>query len=242
MQRYRTSRIAMFAALGTLAALAAPAPAAPISFTVRGVSSASTPLLSVTDADQLLNGQIASKTDGTASIGMINFNEPDNHVGGLFPNDSAFPGTSPGHENNFAAEVTGHINIPTAGNYTFGVSSDDGFALQVGSFSAEHPGLRRPGETYATFDFAKAGTYAVDLVYFEHNANAELELFASPGKYTVYGEKGSNFQLVGDTTHGGLAVASGVSTPLPEPSGIVLMAPLAVGLLLRRRTHRSGAA
>jgi hypothetical protein len=225
----------MILSLGAWAAFAAPAQAGPIDFTVRAVSSDGTPILSIVDADKLLLGQIPSATDATAQTGVVNFNEPDNPVGGHFGGDSPFPGIAIGHEKNFAAEITGFVSIPKAGDYTFGVSSDDGFALQIGTFSMAHPGLRSPGSTYSTFNFSNAGSYAVDLVFFQHDVNAELELFASPGRFTAIGQTGSNFQLVGDSASGGLTAAEGVSTPLPEPSGILLLAPLMMGLLLGRR-------
>ena len=109
MHRYRTSGLALFIALGALAACTAPAFAAPIEWTVRGVSSDGTPLLTVSDANKLLSGQIPSKTDKTGQYNVVNFNEPDRIAGGLFPNDSAFPGITVGHETEFAAEATGNL-------------------------------------------------------------------------------------------------------------------------------------
>ena len=180
-----------------------------------------------------------------AQFSVINFNEPKNPVGGLFSGDSAFPGIAVGHEKDFAAEITGTVNIPSAGKYTFGVSSDDGFSLKVGSFATSFPGVRSPGESYATFVFPNAGNYAVDLVYFQHTVNAELEFFASPGKFSAIGQKGSNFQLVGDSANGGLSlVPNGVGTPVPEPSGLLLLAAGDVALCrspwLRLGGHTAG--
>jgi hypothetical protein len=189
----------------------------------------------VADAEELLDGKLTSVTDVTATYAVINFNEPNNVVGNLFPNTVGFPGIPLGGESNFAVEAKGVVNIPTAGAYTFGVSSDDGFSLSIGSFSMAFPGLRSPGQTYSTFLFPTAGKYPVDLVYFQHTINAELELFASPGSFTTYGQKGSNFQLVGNTADGGLALASPSVGAMPEPSGLAMMAPLMLALLVRPR-------
>lgn len=236
MERFGISRIAIFIALGAFMVLAVSAPAAPIDWTVRGVSSNGTPILNISDADMLLDGQIPSKTDATAQFSVINFNLPDDPVAQLFPGFSAFPGTSAGNEKDFAEQATGVVRIPAAGAYTFGVSSDDGFSLQVGTFNIAFPGRRAPGETYGTFNFIQPGNYPVNLVYFQHTVNAELELFASPGKYTLYGQAGSDFQLVGSAAVGALDLAtSNVGSPVPEPSGIALLAPLALGLLWRPR-------
>jgi hypothetical protein len=240
MKAYSNSGVALLLALGALAGITSSVSAAPIPWTVRGVESAGTAILDVADAEKLLSGQIQSSTDVTGHFDVINFNEPSNVVGGLFPNSVPFPGTSTGHEKNFAEDVTGNIEIPKAGDYSFGVSSDDGFSLTVGSHTMSYPGLRSPAESYSTFDFTKAGAYAVNLVYFQHTVNAELELFASPGKYTKYGQTGSNFRLIGDTAHGGLALANpGVGSPVPEPSAFMLLIPLSAALLVRRRRARA---
>ena len=235
MKRYAQAGIAIVIAFGACAVFTCSATAATIPWTVRGVESNGTAILDVADANKLLGGQIPASTDVTGHFNVLNFNEPDNVVGGLFPNDSPFPGTSVGHEKNFAVNATAYVQIPKAGNYTFGVSSDDGFALTVGSNTMSYPGLRSPGQSYATFDFNKAGAYGVNLVYFQHTVNAEMELFASPGKYTRYGQSGSNFRLVGDTAHGGLALVHSVGTPIPEPSALGLLLPITLGLLGRRR-------
>jgi hypothetical protein len=236
MKMHSNAVYAMFVALVGLPASFASA--AQIPWTVRGVESSGTGILDIANAEQLLDGQIKSATDVTTNnFDVINFNLPDDKVGGLFPNPAAFPGTSIGHEQNFAEQVTGTIQIPKAGYYTFGVNSDDGFSLTVGSNSMSYPGMRSPAQSYSTFDFAKAGAYSVNLVYFQHTINAELELFASPGKYTAYGQSGSNFRLVGDTAHGGLSLVtpSTGSGNVPEPSAAVLLAPFIFGLLRRPR-------
>jgi hypothetical protein len=234
MIRYRTIQFAIFIALIAVTCLATPARGARVQWDVRGVQSAGTPITNITQAQKLLSGVIAASTDVTQHYDFINFNKVNPPIRGKFPNDLAFPGTS-GDQTNFAVEAMANIMVPSAGAYTFGVSSDDGFSLKVGSFSSSFPGLRRGAESYATFIFDQPGIYPVDLVFFQHEIAAELELFASPGSFTTFGQKGANFQLVG-ATNGALALANpGVGSSVPEPSSVAMILLPISAILLKRR-------
>ena len=209
-------------------------------WTVRGVGSASTPIVDISDADLLLGGELARRSDATAHYPTLNFNEPDAPLGGHFAGYSAFPGTSPGHEQDFAAQATGEIHIPAAGDYTFGVSSDDGFSLAIGAHTMSFAGLRYPAESYGTFSFASAGNYPVDLIYFQHLKRAELELFSSAGNYASWGQIGSNFQLVGSAAPGALQLVPTVGTVFtPEPSTLLVMMLAMMGLAGLRKPGRA---
>lgn len=121
--------------------------------------------------------------------------------------DNTFPGfTINNDQEDFVLEATGTITIPAAGAWTFGVNSDDGFKLTVGSFTMQCDCLRGPGDTLSTFTFATAGDYPIRLVFFERGGGAEVELFAAQG--TFVGWNPTNFRLVGDTANGGLAIRS----------------------------------
>lgn len=234
---YRTYRFLLVAMVLSGAFLSASARAAEIPWSVRAVESAGTPIKSITNAQNLLSGVIASNLDVTMPYDVLNF-RISTPSGGKFSNNALFPGISPGHETDFAIDAHGNVNIPAAGAYTFGVSSDDGFALKIGNFSSEFPGQRKAGETYATFNFNSAGIYPVNLVFFQHEIAAELELFASPGNYSGFNQKGANFRLVGDVADGGLALANpGVAAAVPEPATISLLVLPMFGLLLSRRRH-----
>ena len=126
--------------------------------------------------------------------------------------------------NDFVVQATATIMVPTAGAWTFGVNSDDGFSFQVigatftsitngnpnppnpgtgvGTDTMEYDAPRGAGNTLGTINFAQAGTYNVRLVYYERAGGAEVELFAAPGSYTAFN---NNFRLVGDVAHGGLS-------------------------------------
>jgi len=138
--------------------------------------------------------------------GIINWNNNrnPNHTGaeiGNFQDDSygawpygdhpdeaipGIPGTgvANNYTDNIAAEIFAYLNFPTAGYYRFGVNSDDGFKMQVGT----------PGQTNGTVVFTtdvgkgssdipfsvnvpQAGLYPVRLVYYNGGGGANLEYF-----------------------------------------------------------------
>src|SRR5205809_800404 len=84
-------RFSYFLAAGIIAACVAPLSAASIPWDVRVVESSHAPILSVTDALDLLNGQIDSRREGAGQYSAINFNLKNKPQGGLFGNDNTFP-------------------------------------------------------------------------------------------------------------------------------------------------------
>jgi len=146
-----------------------------------------------------------------------------------YGNDRAFPGFDfASDRDNFAIEATATITIPAAGNWTFGVNSDDGFRLSIGSTTMSYPDPRGPGDTLQTFNFAAAGDYALRLVFYECGGGSELELYAAPGSLATWNP--TNFRLVGDTGSGGLAVRApsvgGGSTSYRPLIGTDVQAPM----------------
>jgi hypothetical protein len=133
---------------------------------------------------------------------VINFLAGGN--AGNYGGDVLFPG-QPAAADDFVMEARATITIPAAGNWTFGVNSDEGFKLEVGAFAMSWAGTRTPADTLQTFNFPNAGEYPLRLLYFERSGGAELELFAAKGAYVLWNAE--NFRLVGDT-NGGLAVRS----------------------------------
>ena len=105
----------------------------------------------------------------------------------------------------FVTKATGRVHIPSAGNWTFGVNSDDGFSCTVNGQTFAYDGLRSPGDSFGTINFAAAGDYDLSLVFFENGGGSSLELFAASGQKSAFD---STFRLVGDTANGGLAVQS----------------------------------
>ena len=128
-----------------------------------------------------------------------------------YSGDVVFPGMDTSTDfNDFVLEATGRVTIPAAGNWTFGVNSDDGFSLQLKNgattFSMSYPSPRGPGDTLQTFNFPAAGVYDLRLLFFERNGGSEVELFAAQGSFGTF--NAASFRLVGNTAGGGLAVAS----------------------------------
>ena len=131
--------------------------------------------------------------------------------------DRAIPGETIGYDiNNYVIRATGTVYVPSPGNWTFGVNSDDGFRLTVGANSFQYDGGRGQTDSLATFNFTTAGSYAVTLLFFQGTGPSEVEVFAESGSAASWN---SNFRLVGDTAHGGLAMAS-VFTVAPFTVGV----------------------
>ncbi|HOW64169.1 MAG TPA: CotH kinase family protein [Candidatus Paceibacterota bacterium] len=125
--------------------------------------------------------------------------------------DRPFPGTEAGEDvEDFVILATGRITIPSAGSWTFGVMSDDGFGLEITRgterFEMSYPDPRSPADTIQTFNFGEAGEYDLRLVYFERGGGSGLELFAAKGSYGTW--DATHFRLIGDGASGGLEVNS----------------------------------
>ncbi|MBN2474517.1 MAG: lamin tail domain-containing protein [Pirellulales bacterium] len=120
-----------------------------------------------------------------------------------------FPGFL-GEMNDFVVEATGYVTIPSAGQWSFGVNSDDGFSFELDNgthrFYMDYPDPRGTADTIATFDIPAAGTYSARLVYYERGGGAAVEVFAAQGAHAAF--DADAFDLVGDTAHGGLEVFS----------------------------------
>ncbi len=119
------------------------------------------------------------------TVATVNYNS--NGGSAHFGGDRAFPGHAfPGQDvNDFVIEATGTIVFPNAGQWTFGVNSDDGFRLEVTngvhSFLTEYPPPRGSADTLATFSIPDGGAYQVRLLFYERGGGACVELFAALG-------------------------------------------------------------
>ncbi len=130
-----------------------------------------------------------------------------------YGNDIPFPSQNIGDDyDDFVVRATSMIDIPSAGNWTFGVNSDDGFALvlEQGStvFTTEYAFPRAPADSFATFDLPSAGAWKATLIFYERGGGAGLEFFAAPGSYSQF--DASAFRLVGDIGNGGLPSRFGI--------------------------------
>ena len=139
------------------------------------------------------------------------------------------PGTTLGTEtDNFAVTATGTIVVPSAGTYTFGVNSDDGFQLIItgasftsttnatasseinGNYDLEYSGGRGGADTFGVVTFPTAGDYPISLLWFQGGGGAECELFAAAGSFTGFD---ASMELVGDAADGGLGLLASYVAP-----------------------------
>ncbi|WP_146454978.1 lamin tail domain-containing protein [Rubripirellula tenax] len=164
------------------------------------------------------DGSISTLTDAelvlaTPAYQLLDLNENTNTINflgtganGQFDNDNPFPNQSIGDDvNYFVIEATASIVVPSAGEWSFGVNSDDGFGLTLTgngqTFSSSFEGTRGAKDTISTFNLPAAGRYEVRLVTFEGAGGASAEFFAAQGTHSTFN---ANFALVGDTASGGL--------------------------------------
>ncbi|MHC4110494.1 MAG: lamin tail domain-containing protein [Planctomycetota bacterium] len=134
---------------------------------------------------------------------VINYNNTS--CPGRFANDNAVPGGS-GDIDDYVIEATGIVQIPSTGNWTFGVHSDAGFSLELtgpGSFYMDYPSTRFPADSFGVFNITTPGAYNLRFVFFERDGWSGVELFAAQGSHSSFNP---NFRLVGDIANGGLCV------------------------------------
>jgi len=162
---------------------------------------ANTTVGSLDAALQVIDNTNLQSAVHSENIGLIDYYGSGGH-GHYTADESPYPGMS-GDVDDFVTKATAVVTIPTSGDWTFGVNSDDGFRLDVGTHRIEYPGIRGPGDTLGTFNL-EAGQYDVTLVVYERGGGAEMELFAAQGSHATF--DGAAFALVGDVANGGLEV------------------------------------
>ncbi len=198
------AEIEAYAALGSFSSFAATSTWRLLGDTAGGGLAASivTPLTTLANAESIIATPGLQAWTQTQVVGSINYLNigADGHT---TASNLLFPGAvSATPMQSFVLKADSTISIPTTGNWTFGVSSDDGFHLQIldGAtvvLDSSADGLRTAADTFATFNFTKVGTYTVRLVYFQSTtAGAELELYAAKGSFTSYAAS-TAWQLVG---------------------------------------------
>jgi hypothetical protein len=154
-------------------------------------------------ADSLIAGQNVSQTFSavTDTINMVG-----SGAAGNFGNDDPFPGQVIGQDlNNFIIHATATVFVTSdqAGDWTFGVNSDDGSRLRIdGTTVISDDSNHGPANFFGTINLAP-GPHSLDFVFFENGGGAEVELFSAPGSLSGFSNE---FKLVGDSVNGGLAV------------------------------------
>jgi hypothetical protein len=148
---------------------------------------------------------------------------------GRFGSDVAFPTQQIGQDYDwFLIQATGQVTIPTSGNWSFLVNSDDGFELRLERngvvFTSSFDGIRTSADTVATFNIPAAGEWNVTLLAYENTGGASVELAAVSGATSTYN---TSFRLIGQSgstsalkvnsvpgATGGLTIGTNVSTAM----------------------------
>jgi len=155
------------------------------------------------------------------------------------------PGNPPdvnGGTDNIAAEALTYLDLP-AGLVTMGVTSDDGFQLQIGAVNPgdrystnavileSFNGGRSHSDSIVTFNVAQAGLYAARLLYMQGGGNASVEWYSFPpagGTNSFLGSTntGTNAVLIGDVADGGIPAYYAITAaPLPHSSYVSYLNP-----------------
>ncbi|MHB9005783.1 MAG: PA14 domain-containing protein [Limisphaerales bacterium] len=114
--------------------------------------------------------------------------------------EKQIPGINPADLNNLASEALFFVDFPTAGLYTFGVNSDDGFAMyagrnpldrfqvdgvKIGEFSGGRGTDANVPQTLFGFLVEKAGTYPLRFIWEEGGGGANFEVYQQLADGTV---------------------------------------------------------
>ncbi len=166
----------------------------------------------IASAVNALSNPSATVFDTTSPF--VNFNDLDGTAGGggIFGNELPLPGNVAGEDEDLVIVAKARIAITEAGDYTFGVHGDDGFALRIRGQtwkSVSGIGQIAPGDPstllyqYGTGDAntrgvitLAVGEYDLEFVWFEDGGGAYVELYAAKGAFQCDAET-SGWRLVG---------------------------------------------
>ena len=115
--------------------------------------------------------------------GTINY-EQNASFAGFFGGDKPFPGIPPAYAPFVAMSATAFLDLP-AGNYGFGVRSDDGFKLDTGPALGStnitlgiYEGGRGSDETTFSVVVGTRGLYPVRLLYYQGVGGGDVEFYS----------------------------------------------------------------
>lgn len=131
--------------------------------------------------------EIGPNPDGSFDVDEVVDFDDDGGQSGHFERETLFPGLLIGGNNEFASEGWFLLELP-AGYHRFGVNSDDGFEVSVGTpaqgdFSVQtvlglYDAGRAADDTVFDFLVTEAGLYRFRLVVFESGGAASCEFYS----------------------------------------------------------------
>ena len=125
-------------------------------------------------------------------VPLINFSSSFGGAVGRFAGDNSFPF---GDGDNYVVRAQGTFAISEtrAGDWTFGINSDDGSRLLIdGQVIINDDSIHAPEDRFGTIQL-DPGMHTIDLLFFENTGGAALELFAAPGMHNSFSQ---DFELV----------------------------------------------
>ena len=159
----------------------------------------------------------AAFADTTSPV--INF--ANGGVSGLFGLDAAIPDEVVNDPSglwlgdNYVLFGYAHLDIPEEGDYTFGVHSDDGFAMRIRGAEVAtisgggqrdpvdpeavlFPGTTGDSNVRAVYHLQK-GVYRIEFIYFDATGGDSMELYAAQGDFAADADT-NQWRLVGDSS------------------------------------------
>jgi hypothetical protein len=173
-------------------------------------------------------------TAGPISSLVINFADPQNGGGTTWGGQVPFPGDTGADEDRFATLAEGFVVIPTAGDWSFAIGTDDTFELVIdGNVIGTKGCCGSPNGPVLTANLP-AGILPIRAEFGENGGGAYFWLAAAQGSNVPFST--STYRLVGDVEAGGLLVRAAI----PEPStlAICILGMLGLAFLGRRRRRR----
>ncbi|HUF64191.1 MAG TPA: PA14 domain-containing protein [Verrucomicrobiales bacterium] len=161
-----------------------------------------------------------------AAVPYLNFQD-----GGIFFNSFRYPAQEDPvlgmPEDGYVIVAKGLLRIPSSGDWTLGVHSDDGFALRVvgAVFDAVHgggqldpidrsvighPGNTADSDTRGILRGLTAGDYAVEIITWDAGGDDFFEFYAAPGAHSTDAST-DQWALPGDVDGPAEVLAPGVS-------------------------------
>ena len=161
-------------------------------------------------------------TAGPISSPVVNFADPQGGGGTTWGNQIPFPGDTSANDGKFATRAEGFVVIPTAGDWSFAVGTDDTYELIIDGTVIGTRGCCGSPQPIVTANLP-AGTLPISVEFGEDGGGAYFWLAAAQGTNVPFNT--TAYRLVGDMYNGGLQVLSAPPAVVPEP-----MTMLAIGL------------